>query len=86
MCLYYHAETKRTTKSSIVEMLQEKYARKAALKEKELDLKKMELELEKKKLELDEMERKKRLEMEEDRQKLEAEERRAILDLLRKNM
>ena len=45
MCLYHHAETKGTTKSSIVETLQEKYARKVALKEEELDLKKMELEL-----------------------------------------
>lgn len=57
-------------------MLEEKFARKAELKEKELELRRMELELQKRKMDSEEEERKKRVE-------LELEERRAMLELLK---
>lgn len=65
----------RASKSSAVEMLSEKYARKAEIKEKELELRKMELEFEKQKY-YDEAK------LREARAELELEERRAFFSLL----
>ena len=66
------------------ELLEEKLKSKAALKEKELEMKKMELELQQRKWALEEEERKKRLEMDTEKMRPEAEERRAIIELLKK--
>ena len=60
-------------------MLENKYEKKAALKEKELQLRRMELELQQRKWEMEEKERKQRLD-------LDAEERRAFIDLIKKHI
>ena len=49
---------KRSTRLSAVEMLERKYQKKSALKEKELELKRMELELQQRKWDMEENERK----------------------------
>ena len=60
-----------------MEVLAEKYAKKAELKKEELDLRKQGLDFQKKKFEVEEQERIARLE-------LELEERKAIISLLKK--
>lgn len=60
-------------------MLEKKYERKAVLKEKELELRKMELELQQRKWEMEEKERNQRLD-------LDAEERRAFIELIKKHV
>ena len=65
------------------ELLQENFRRKAVIKEKELELRKMELDLQERKWILEEEERRKRLELDTERMRIEAEERRAILELLK---
>ena len=60
-----------------MEILAEKYAKKAELKKEELDLRTQELDSQKKKFEVEEQERVARLE-------LELEERKAIIFLLKK--
>ena len=62
---------------STVELFAVHFKRKAALKEKELDLKRMELEFQKKKWEVEEEERRQRL-------RLDSEERLALIELLKK--
>ena len=69
---------------STAELLHEKFKSKANMKEKELEVKKMELELQQKKWRLEEEERKKRLELDTEEMRLEAEERRAMIELLKK--
>ena len=75
---------KEKRRLTTTELLQEKFTSKAALKEKELEVKKMELELQQKKWQVEEEERKKRLDMDTERMRLEAEERRAMIELLKK--
>ena len=67
----------RASKQSAMEVLEEKYAKKAELKKEELDLRRQELNFKKKKFEVEEQERIARLE-------LELEERKAIISLLKK--
>ena len=62
---------------STVHILATQYERKAALKEKELELRRMELEFQKKKWELEEEERKQRL-------RQDFEERAALIELIKK--
>ena len=65
------------------ELLQDKFKRNAAIKENELELKKMELELQQRKLVLEEEEQKMRLELGGEKMKLEAEERKAMIEHLK---
>ena len=58
-----------------VELFAEKFQQKMLLKEKELELKKMEIELQQKKWAVEEAERKQRMQ-------IEAEERRVLFDLI----
>ena len=55
----------------------QKYEKRAAIKEKELEIRKMELDFQKQKWEFEEKERKQRME-------LDAEERRAFIELIKK--
>ena len=70
---------KKASKLSAVEMLSQKYQQKAELKEKELEVRKMEIELQKRKFEEESEERKIRF-------KLEMEERKVMLEMLQKKM
>ena len=70
---------KRGSKPSAAEILEQRFTKKAELKEKELELRRMELELQKRKMDGEEEERKQRLQ-------LELEERRALLELLKKHL
>lgn len=77
------AKRRRVSKLSVLEMLEQKMQRKSELKERELDIRKMELELQKK-MDREEEEGKR---LEEERQKhmeLEFSERRALLELIQK--
>jgi cytochrome c biogenesis protein ResB len=67
---------KRVSKHSVLQMMQEKFERKASLKEQELHQRKLEFELEKAKFDLEANERKQRL-------NIEMEERRAFLNLMK---
>lgn len=67
---------KRGTRFSAIQMLENKYERKADLKEKELQLRKEELEYQKQKYEDEASERKEKV-------KLEIEERKMFLNLLK---
>ena len=69
----------RSSKLSAMEILQQKFEKKAELKERELELRKKELELQERKLISEEEERKKRVD-------LELEERRAMMQLLKKHL
>ncbi|CAB3995591.1 Hypothetical predicted protein [Paramuricea clavata] len=69
----------RASKLSAVQMLSDKYERKAELKQKELEIRKMELDLQKRKFEEQTEERKMRF-------KMEMEERRMMLELLNNKM
>jgi hypothetical protein len=69
----------RASKLSAVQMLSDKYKRKAELKQKELEIRKMELDLQKRKFEEETEERKMRF-------KMEMEERRMMLELLNNKM
>ena len=60
-------------------MLENKYEREAALKEKDLQLRRMELELQQRKGEMEEKERKQGLD-------LDGGERRAFIDLIKKHI
>ena len=60
-----------------MEVLAEKYAKKAALKKEELNVRKQELDFQKMKFEVKEQERKARME-------LEVEERKAMISVLKK--
>lgn len=82
MLSYTHNKVKKlkcSTRLSAIDMLEKKYEKKAALKEKELELRRMELELQQRKWEMEEKERKQRLE-------LDAEERRAFIQLITKDV
>ena len=81
----YHLGKQVKKRVTTAELLQEKFRKKAAIKEKELELRKLELELQQRKWALEEEERKKRMELDAERMKLEAEERRAIIELLKKH-
>ena len=81
MC-YWHFLTLARQKLSLkttVDLFQAKFERKAELKEKELELRRMELEFQRRKWELEEEERKQKLQ-------LDAEERRAFIELLKNKM
>ena len=67
---------KRSSKLSVLEMLDRKYEKKAELKEKQIEQKQLELELKMKKHDEEAEERKQRFQ-------LEMEERRAFLELLK---
>lgn len=77
---------KRASKLSAIAMLENKFAKKAELKEKELELWRIELELQKRKMDREE----RKMDMEEEERKLwvqlELEERRAMLELLKKHL
>ena len=76
----------RLTKLLAVQMLEKKFERKAQLKEKELDLRRMELELQSRKLDQEEAARKQEQEEKKKRLELELEERRTMLELLKKHL
>ena len=67
-------ESRKLTKHSAVEMLENKFQQKAELKEKALELKRFELELKKKKLEIEEAKQKEEEEERKLRLKMELEE------------
>jgi hypothetical protein len=67
---------KRASRLSVMNMLEEKYDRKASLKEQELKQRMLEFEFEKQKFEIEAAERKERLD-------LELEEKRMMLSLLK---
>lgn len=69
----------RASKLSAMQMLSEKYEKKAELKQKELEIRKLELDLQKRKFEEETEERKMRFTME-------MEERRMMLELLQNKM
>ena len=71
-----HAPQKRASRLSAIQMLQDKYERKADFKERELEQRKSEFELQKRKYEEEALEHKEKL-------KLELEERRLFLSLLK---
>ena len=73
-------ETKKYSKVSAVEVIRDKYERKA-------ELKKLELEMQKRRLDMEEQERKQRWELEQEERslELESEERRAYINLLTKH-
>ena len=80
------AGSKQSSKGSIMDLLKVKSERKANQRDKELELKKLELQLQERKFALEEEERWKRLENEVERQRIEAEERKTWLELIKKNM
>lgn len=78
--------TARFSKLSAMQMLHNKFEQKALLKEKELELKKIELELQARKLDQEEAAQKLEQEEKKRRLDLEMEERRTMLELLKKHL
>lgn len=81
MCNWHFLTSARQRLSlkTTADLFRAKFERKAELKEKELELRRMELEFQRRKWELEEEERKQKLQ-------LDAEERRALIDLLKSKM
>lgn len=77
-------EARRLTKFSAIEMLNKRFCKKAELKERELELKKMELELQARKLDAEEAKMKRDEEERKLRLNMELEERKAMLEFLKK--
>ena len=75
---------KRASKLSVIDLLETKFERKAQLKEKELEIRKMELELQKRKMDQDEEERKRAQEERQKRFELELAEKKSMLELIQK--
>ena len=67
------------------ELLQKNYRRKVAIKEKELELKKMKLKFQQGKWLLEEEEQKKSMKLDNKKMRLEAEECRALIELLKEH-
>ena len=78
------AKRRRASKLSVMEMLEQKMQKKSELKERELEIRQMELELQKKKMDNEERERKTLEEERQKRMELEFAERRAMLELIQK--